>query len=402
VSSGDGSGQIPVCVLGFGRSGTSLTVRLLNLLGMSVGPEEDLLAPADADNPRGYWEPRWVIELNDELLARLGTVWQQPFPLAPGWERSPELDDLRERARGLLEEKFGSASLWGWKDPRLMLTLPFWRELVPNARYVLCLRNPADVISSYQRRPEPNLTIEEWGDLWLEFNARALQETREEPRLVVFYEDLFRTGREQVTRMAAFLGLEAPADDERFWAPLLEEIEPELRHHSTSALELSGAAAIPPGARALFLALRAAEDARRADSARDDHTSGVSAAVERVAPELWYERRLLAEARAAGEQAAGQLAELAGEREGLGEELDGARTELGALRGELEGTRAELSRSTDELRRSATLNSESQAELGSLRDRLARQQMVIDGLQASLSWRLTAPLRWVKRRFRGG
>jgi hypothetical protein len=390
VSSDDGSGQIPVCVLGFGRSGTSMAMRLLNLLGVQVGPEEDLLPPADADNPRGYWEPRWMIDLNDEILTTLGTVWQQPFPAEPGWERRPELDELRERARSLLEEKFSSAPLWGWKDPRVMLTLPFWQELVPNARYVICLRNPADVISSFQRRPEPSLSIEAWGDLWMEFNARALKETRGEPRMLVFYEDFFRDSREQIVRMASFLGLEAQDDDEHFWAPLLEGIEPELRHHSTSSLELAGAAAIPPAARALFLALRAAEDARRVQPDANNRERGVAEAIERIAPELWYERRLLAEARSAREESARQLAALGHEHEQLHVELEQARTEQEQLRSELSEAHRELSRS-------AALSEEAQLEQTSMHARLARQQAVMDGLQSSLSWRLTAPLRGLKR-----
>ena len=51
-----------------------------------------------------------MIELNDEIFAELGTVWQRPFELGQGWERSPELDSLRVRARGLLKEKFGGAA----------------------------------------------------------------------------------------------------------------------------------------------------------------------------------------------------------------------------------------------------------------------------------------------------
>jgi hypothetical protein len=78
----------PVCVLGFGRSGTSLTMRLLHLLGVEIGPQEDLLAPGEADNPRGYWEPRWMGGLNDEILAKLGTVWWRPLPAASGREAS--------------------------------------------------------------------------------------------------------------------------------------------------------------------------------------------------------------------------------------------------------------------------------------------------------------------------
>ena len=365
-----------------------MTMRLLNLLGVEVGPEEDLLPPADADNPRGYWEPQWMIGLNDEILAKLGTVWQQPFPAAPGWERQPELDELRERARELLREKFGSAPLWGWKDPRVMLTLPFWQQLVPDARYVICLRNPADVISSFQRRPEPNLSIEAWGNLWMEFNARALKETRGERTLLVFYEDFLRDSRAQITRLASFLDLDAPGNDERLWAPLLEGIEPELRHHSTSSLELAGAAAISPPARMLFLSLRAAQDTDQ--SQPNSRERRVSEAIERVAPELWYERRLLAEARSAREEALHQLAGLRDEHEQMRTELGQARTEQAQLHGE-------LSRTRDDLRRSAALEQQTQDELATMQDRLVRQQALIEGLQSSVSWHLTMPLRAVKR-----
>ncbi len=376
-------------------------MRLLNLLGVAVGPEQDLLPPADADNPRGYWEPQWMIELNDEILARLGTVWQRPFPLGPGWERRAELDELRERAKGLLEEKFGATPLWGCKDPRLMLTLPFWRELIPDMRYVMCLRNPADVISSFQRRPEPNLTIEQWGDLWLEFNARALRETRGEPRLLVFYEDLFRSGREQLERMASFLGIEVPGDAESFWEPLLGEIEPGLRHHSTSAIELGGSGAIPPEARMLFLALRAGEDAR--SSAAPEKQGGTTVdAIERVIPDLWYERRLLAEARAAREQAAEQLAARDREQGELRAAAESARTELAALRQELGEAHQQLARASEQLSEAATAKLATDTELASLRNRLESQQRVMDGLQGSVSWRLTRPLRWFKRIFAGG
>jgi hypothetical protein len=50
--------------MGFGRTGTSLVTRLLSRLGMALGPDA-LLAPHEWDNGRGYWEPRWMIELNE-------------------------------------------------------------------------------------------------------------------------------------------------------------------------------------------------------------------------------------------------------------------------------------------------------------------------------------------------
>jgi hypothetical protein len=380
-------------------------MRLLNLLGVDVGPEEDLLPAADSDNPRGYWEPRWIIELNDEILARLGTVWQQPFAAEPGWQHQPLLDDLRERARELLQEKFGTAQLWGWKDPRVMLTLPFWQELVPDARYVICIRNPADVISSFQRRPEPNLTLEAWGDLWTEFNARALRETRDRPRLVVFYEDLFGDGPTEIERMASFLELPAPEDGVSRQA-LLAEIEPQLRHHSTSPLELANMWGISPSARALFLSLRAGEQARRAQPAADD---GVAEAIRRVAPDLWYERRKLAAAQTAQEELAGQLTTLRGEQANAHVELERTRQQLDTERSELERAQAEQARLREQLTQvrgelsyAAAHHREAHAELTAMEGTLESQRVVIDGLQSSLSWRLTTPLRAIKRLLRFG
>jgi hypothetical protein len=397
-------------VLGFGRSGTSLTMRLLNLLGVDVGPEEDLLPPQEAENPAGYWEPRWMMELNDELLARLDTVWWRPLQAEPGWERDPELDPLRERARDLLREKFGSAPLWGWKEPRTTLTLPFWRDLVPNARYVICLRNPADAISSLQRRPEPNLPIRAWGDLWLEYTARALQETQGSPRLLVFYEDLFRDARGEIARIASFLDLDPPAENGSLQR-LLEEIRPGMRHHATSSLELAAAWGLAPATRAAFLALRAAEDARRAEPAADRHDQSVSEAIARVAPELHSEQHLLRVYEDAARDRLDllhKLQQVADDRLGRMQELQRAAHDRLHLVERLERESEERLRALEvttaelgaERRRHLSAARQATRELeGEVHRRDAEIERLSRWLQAvhsSASWRITAPLRAAK------
>ena len=137
------------CILGMHRSGTSLLTRLLSLLGVELGPDAHLMAPTKF-NPTGFWEHEGIVALNDELLARLGGRWQEPPPLAPGWERDPALDDLREKARALVAADFAGRAEWGFKDPRTCLTLPFWKTLLPPMRYILCVRNPADVAHSLE------------------------------------------------------------------------------------------------------------------------------------------------------------------------------------------------------------------------------------------------------------
>ena len=66
-----------VCVLGMHRSGTSVVSRMLNLLGVYLGPEQ-AMCPAGHDNRKGYWEHQGLVMLNDAVLARYGGRWDLP------------------------------------------------------------------------------------------------------------------------------------------------------------------------------------------------------------------------------------------------------------------------------------------------------------------------------------
>ena len=44
------------------------------------------------------------------------------------------------------------ASCWGWKDPRTCLFLDFWREHLPEARFLFVYRPPLEVLMSLVRR----------------------------------------------------------------------------------------------------------------------------------------------------------------------------------------------------------------------------------------------------------
>ena len=61
--------------------------------------------------------------------SALGGAWDLP-PKADENLSDERLDPLRMKAR-LLIEGFHSAQIWGWKDPRNSLTLPFWEDLLP-------------------------------------------------------------------------------------------------------------------------------------------------------------------------------------------------------------------------------------------------------------------------------
>ena len=232
---GGGAGATVVCTLGMHRSGTSLVSRLLNFLGVHLGPDE-LIAKTGADNPKGYWEHQSFVDLNDEILARLGGRWDEPPAFPPAWPRDPRIVDLREKASRLVLGNFVTEPLWGWKDPRTCLTLPFWQDLIGPMRYVMCMRNPCAVAASLSERN--GMSFEKAEGLWLAHAEACLAHTRGRPRMFVVYEDLLRDWPSQLRRMAAFIGDPARADDPRVHEAVGGFLENQLCHHRSSVEDL--------------------------------------------------------------------------------------------------------------------------------------------------------------------
>lgn len=243
-----------ICVLGPGRTGTSLTARLLGLAGVYLGAEGELLSRTGIPaNPRGFWEHRGLARVNQRVLRRLGGSWSEPPPLPPGWEASAELEPEREEARALLREVFGGQALWSWKDSRNSLTLPFWQRLLAEddwrVRYLICLRNPLDVAASLS--PPRPLSKREAMDLWTLYVASALVNTSGRPRLLLPYERYFRDWRATVGRLLDFAGCPMPAPGSEEEARLREFTEDGLWRHRTPAPEVMGDPAVTAPAASL-------------------------------------------------------------------------------------------------------------------------------------------------------
>jgi hypothetical protein len=243
-----------VCILGMHRSGTSLLTRILNLIGVYLGPPEQILEQGYDCQPTGHWEHHPILCLNIELLARHGGNWDEPPIFPPGWETSPAIDDLKERGRTLIQDTFADAKLWGWKDPRNCLTLPFWQQLLPEMRYVVCLRNPVDVAHSLTQRN--GFSAEKSSNLWLTYVTSALQYSDGHPRLIVFYEDLIDNLQRELRRLATFLGMPERAEQAEVKDKAQEFTEKGLQHSRTSIVDVATNPRIARRARVLFLAQR--------------------------------------------------------------------------------------------------------------------------------------------------
>ncbi|CAN5317808.1 hypothetical protein BH20ACT9_BH20ACT9_14880 [soil metagenome] len=215
-----------VCVTGMHRSGTSLVARVVNLLGVDFGGERHRMAPSDA-NQRGYWEPRPIVALNDDLLRTLGGSWREPPALVDGWERDVRLDGHRAHARRVVRRVLGDGpGLVGWKDPRTSLLLPFWRTVTPVWRTIVVVRDPDEVVASLQARD--GLSAEHAARLWLRYTTAAW---RADPdRRLLAYEHFFDDHVTAVHRLTTALGLPPAEDATR--ARIAEFFDARLRTHT--------------------------------------------------------------------------------------------------------------------------------------------------------------------------
>jgi hypothetical protein len=224
---------VAVTIIGIGRSGSSLTSRLLNISGLYLGPAEEMMAASDA-NETGFWEHLGIYNINLRILELFGGNWEVPPILPAGWTTSDAIQPLRHDAMALVESMNGQAP-WGWKEPRTTITLPFWKSLIPDLRVIVCLRNPLDVYSSLirirHRRTWPYYgTFEGTMALWRYYTELALRKTRPDERVIINYEEYFQDYRRVLEPAWAFLGLEPIALGTPEDQALRDFIEPGVKH----------------------------------------------------------------------------------------------------------------------------------------------------------------------------
>jgi len=180
-----------------------MLTRLLHACGLYLGPKSALMPP-QADNPDGFWEHLGFVALNDELLEALGGAWDLPPKRDETFLNVPRIDSLRMKAR-LLVDGFDSAHVWGWKDPRNSLTLPFWQHLVPGLKTLIMVRNPLEVAYSMRKR---NGTSYAFGlRLWEIYNRRLFEAASEHGHIVTHYDFFFDNPEKELKRIANFIGL---------------------------------------------------------------------------------------------------------------------------------------------------------------------------------------------------
>ena len=115
-------------VVGPGRCGTSATACILHNAGIVMGQN---FVGADEHNPDGYYEDAEFNTLNNSVL--LGQLAVQ--------------DWLRLVRKTIKQRR----EPWGMKDPKTANLIEYYRQLLPDARYIRCTRNFDETVASLRR-----------------------------------------------------------------------------------------------------------------------------------------------------------------------------------------------------------------------------------------------------------
>lgn len=237
--------DVPICITGMHRSGTSSTAQLLYRCGVYLGDESELFAAGPA-NPDGYWENGRFVSINNRVFEAYRGGWDLPPDLEEGWQDSEKVAGLKAEAGELVRE-FEGDGIWGWKDPRSSLTMPFWLDLLPEAKVVISLRNPLEVALSLRKRGNSSLAF--GLNLWTIYSQRLLDALRPDQYIVTHYGAYFYRPQDELRRVLDFLGM--PASGQLIAHARSTSLKG-LRHHSVPTSDLLDTPVGPPETHDLY------------------------------------------------------------------------------------------------------------------------------------------------------
>ena len=218
-----------ILVVGVGRSGTSLLAGILGQLGLHIPQPE---VGADDTNPRGFGEPRWVVDFHTRLLKQRHVTVNDSRPSA--WEATGAAEDDAE-LRDWLGAELSEHGTVVVKDPRTVWFLPLWTrgsaELGVPPSFVTMLRHPSETLQSARKSYGTWQSAASRAAAWLNVSLETEHATRGEQRAFIRYDDLLSDWRREVGRMGELLDLPQLRPDEGRAAQVDAFVDPGLHRN---------------------------------------------------------------------------------------------------------------------------------------------------------------------------
>ena len=222
-----------ILILGMHRSGTSAIAGALRCCGLPFG---DNLLMGLSDNPKGHFENRAILHLNESILADLGSSWSDPRPLKPNF------DKYSEKTVQVIKNEFNGYKIFGLKDPRLALLLPLYikafKEVNIEPSFVVIKRDKSEVAASLKARNgfsrEKSLALfKKYSDSIDKYLSLSNVRTKKQPNsiAVIQFADLIKKPQKTVSQIIKQLNLPLKYNKE-----VEKFLDSNLKHYNKKSL----------------------------------------------------------------------------------------------------------------------------------------------------------------------
>lgn len=373
-----------IVVLGMHRSGTSAITRALVAIGAQVG---NSLLPEGADNPKGFWEDKDFVALNERLLTLLDASYDSMKLLPHGYEQRSELAAIKLEAVLILRQKLAQNDIFAIKDPRSCRLLAFWQQVFDHldlrVDYVIAVRNPLSVARSLGSRNQFPQRKSLW--LWLQHYVMAVCGTYGKPRVFVEYDQLLAHPENELQRLSSALQLQVDDGGAGVSDYVEHFLSGELRHATFTSKDLLLSPDVPEAIARAYELLLGAAAGELESSGREfaDAWTELSNILQQQGPMLEFLQEYDQEVQGL-KKSNGHLMELqnSGERE------------IERLNGQLILADRENQRQQQQIEQQQQQIEQEKQQIEQQQQRLHRLEQELEILYRSKSMRVTAPLRW--------
>uniref|UniRef100_A0A7S1B7A8 Uncharacterized protein n=2 Tax=Corethron hystrix TaxID=216773 RepID=A0A7S1B7A8_9STRA len=221
-----------VVVLGMHRSGTSMLGGILSVGAGFEVPGEHL--NVNAENSKGFFETKACCRANDAFLKSQDMAWNdiekgpyRPYAVLESMpyrkrKGKPKLKDKDKNVQKCQSNfRPNAETSWMMKDPRLCLTMRSWMYFFTEAAagignvakpfesvidkrpaVIFTFRHPLEVAKSLSARKNGNIsTLTAGFKLWIEYNVRSIEHSKDLCRVVTSNELLLGDAMNEMTRI---------------------------------------------------------------------------------------------------------------------------------------------------------------------------------------------------------
>ena len=187
-----------VCILGMHRSGTSCLTGSIQ----EAGFESPKALAWNYDNLKGNREEMDVIAINHKVLQQNQQSWRR---VRTDWDLSWSAELVAQRDH-IIMDRLQYDETWIFKDPRTVLTLPFWQEIALPLIKVGSFRHPMkSALSLFNRNHIP---IKQGLKLWKQYNEKILEYLHADPFPLICFDSTQTSYSNQLDEILAYINSE--------------------------------------------------------------------------------------------------------------------------------------------------------------------------------------------------